>query len=300
MQVKVLDDLITLAKNNPRKRLVVAYGQDPNTIGAVQAAAEMNIVDVTLVGDLEKIHALCKERSIDPEIFEIAHEPDEQEAGNTAVRMVNEGKADFIMKGLISTDKYMRSILNKEYGLLSPGAILSHISVVEVPAYHKLLIIGDVAVIPEPDLNQKIAITKYLIAAAHAIGIEKPKVAIVAATEKANPKMKACVDASIISKMADRGQIKGAFVDGPLALDAAIDPESCEIKGITGDVAGDADCLVFPDIESGNIFYKSMTKLANSELAAIVTGANKPAILSSRGDSEKTKLYSITLAAIMS
>ncbi len=300
MQVKVLDDLITLAQNKPRKRMVVAYAQDPNTIGAVSMAVDKKIVDATLVGDREKIVALCKEHSIDPEKFEIVHEPEEQEAGFTSVKLINQGKADLIMKGLISTDKYMRAILNKQFGLLPPGAILSHVSLVEVPAYHKLLIIGDVAIIPEPDLNQKIAITNYLIDAAHAIGIETPKVALIAATEKTNPKMRACVDASIISKMCDRGQIKGAKVDGPLALDVAVEKESCDIKGIKSEVGGDADCLVFPDIVSGNVFYKSMTKLANSELGAIVTGANKPAILSSRGDSEKTKLYSIALAAIMS
>ncbi len=300
MQVKVLDDLITLAQSRPRKRLVVAFGQDPNTIGAVQKAVEMKIVDATLVGDQEEIISLCKKHSIDPGIFEIVHVPDETESGNVSVQMIHEGKADMIMKGLISTDKYMRSILNKEFGMLKPGATLSHVSVIEVPMYHKLLIVGDVAIIPEPDLKQKIAITNFLIDAAHNIGIEKPKVAIVAATEKANPKMQVCVDAAIISKMADRGQIKGAYVDGPVALDVAIDKESCEIKKIDSPVAGDADCLLFPDIHCGNVFYKAMTKLAGAELAAVVIGAEKPAILSSRGDSEKTKLYSITLAALMS
>ncbi len=300
MQVKVLDDLITLSQNQPRKRMVVAYAQDPNTIGAVHEAVQRKIVDATMVGDREKIIALCAKNSIDPDLFEIVHEPDEQEAGYTAVKLINEGKADLIMKGLIATDKYMRAILNKQFGLLPPGATLSHLTIIEPPAYHKLLIVGDVAIIPVPDLSQKIAITKYLIKAAHSIGIETPKVALLAATEKANPKMVACVDAAIISKMADRGQIKGAKVDGPLALDVAVDKESCEIKGIESEVAGDVDCMVFPDIHCGNIFYKSMTKLAGAELAAIVTGAAKPAILSSRGDSEKTKLYSIALAAIMS
>jgi len=182
--------------------------------------------------------------------------------------------------------------------LMKPGAMLSHVTVMETPNYHKLLVIGDVAIIPAPELKEKMAITQYLITMAHALGIEKPKVALLAATEQVMPKMPACVDAALISKMADRGQIKDAFVEGPLALDVAIDKESARIKKLNNEVAGDADCLVFPNIESGNVFYKANTKLAKGEQGAIVVGAKVPAVLSSRGDSIKTKLYSIALAAI--
>jgi phosphate butyryltransferase len=203
------------------------------------------------------------------------------------------------MKGLVSTDKYMRAILNKETGLMPPKAVLSHVTVMENPNYHKLLVCSDVAVIPQPDLSQKIALTNYVINVARALGIDTPKVALVAASEQVLPKMEACVDATIISKMADRGQIKNAYVDGPLAIDVAIDMESVEIKKLESKVAGDADCLVFPNIESGNVFYKTNTKLANAELGAFVVGAKCPAILSSRGDSVLTKLYSIALAALV-
>jgi len=231
-------------------------------------------------------------------LFRIVHESDEMKAAFKAVALINEGEGDLLMKGLVSTDKYMRAILNKENGLMNPGAILSHVTVMENANYHKLLIVGDVAIIPLPELKEKIAITNYLISVAHALGIERPKVALIAATEQVSPKMQACVDAALIAKMADRGQIKGAAVDGPLALDVAIDEESAKIKKLNSEVAGDADCLVFPNIESGNVFYKANTKLAKGEQGAIVVGARVPAVLSSRGDSIKTKLYSIALAAL--
>ena len=300
MQVTKLQHLLELAKQKEKKRVSVAYAQDHNTIAAIKNAVELGIVDATLVGDKEVITSVCKELECDPAMFEIVHEPDEMKAGTKAVDLVNEGKADLIMKGLISTDKYMRALLNKEKGLMNKGAILSHITVVEVPSYHKLLLASDVAIIPQPDIKQKIAITNYLINAAHRLGIECPKVAVITATEKANPKMEACIDASILSKMNDRNQIKGAKVDGPLALDLAVDMESVKIKKVKSEVAGDADCLVFPSLEAGNVFYKSMTKLLRAELAAVVVGTRKPAILSSRGDSEETKLYSIALGALLS
>ncbi len=203
------------------------------------------------------------------------------------------------MKGLCSTDKYMRGILNKERGLLPPKAVLSHVTVLSNPQYHKLLVIGDIAVIPAPDLSQKVAITNYVVKTAHAIGIAKPKVALIAATEQMMPGMQACVDAAIISKMADRGQISGCLVDGPLALDVALSPEAVAVKKLVSQVAGDADCLVFPNIESANVFYKSNTQLCiGAQPAALVAGALAPCVLSSRANSIETKLNSIALAAL--
>ena len=201
------------------------------------------------------------------------------------------------MKGLVTTDKYMRGILNKEHGLLPPKAVLSHVTVVQVPSYHKLLIVGDVAIIPAPDFKQKVAITNYVIRTAHSLGIERPKVALLAATEQMSVGMPACVDAALIAKMGERGQIGGAVLDGPLALDVAIDREAADIKKLKGEVAGDADCVVFPNIESGNVFFKTCTKFAGAELGAMVVGAKVPCILTSRGDSVQSKLYSIALAA---
>jgi len=296
--IKKLDELFTVLIAQKSKRLIAAYANDAHTIGAISQAVDLDIIEATLVGDKEIIVSVCAQENIDINKFEIIHEPDEMQAVRRAVALINKGRGDLLMKGLVSTDKYMRAILNKENGLMTPGAILSHVTVMENPNYHKLLIIGDVAIIPLPELKEKIAITNYLISVAHSLGNELPKVAVLAATEQVMPKMPACVDAALISKMADRGQINGAMVEGPLALDVAIDKESAEIKKINCPVAGDADCLVFPNIESGNVFYKANTKLAKGEQGAIVMGAKVPAVLSSRGDTIKTKLYSIALAAI--
>lgn len=297
MAIEKLDQLFDVLRSKSKKRLVAAYAVDEHTIEAVSMAIDMGIIDATLVGDEETIKKVCAAHNINPSKFRIVQEADEMKAATKAVELINNGEGDVLMKGLVSTDKYMRAILNKEKGLLPPKAVLSHVTVVQVPTYHKLLVVGDVAIIPAPDLNQKIAITNYLIKTAHSLGIDKPKVALLAATEQVSAGMQACVDATIISKMGDRGQIKGAFIDGPLALDVAIDRESAQIKKLTGEVAGDADCIMFPNIESGNVFFKACTKLAGGELGAMVMGAKVPCVLTSRGDSVKSKMYSIALAA---
>lgn len=294
-----LEQMIEAARAKTRKRLVAAYANDSHTIEAVAQASDLGIVEGILVGDEATILQSCHELGIDPKNFRIVHEADEQKAAHKAVELIVKGEGDILMKGLVSTDKYMRAILNKEAGLMPPKAVLSHVTVMENANYPKLLIVGDVAIIPAPDLDQKVAITNYLIQTAHALQINNPKVALIAATEQMLPGMQACVDAGIISKMADRGQIKGAVVDGPLSLDAAIDPESASIKKLKSEVAGDADCLLFPNIEAGNVFYKFNTKLAKGEQGAIVVGARCPAVLSSRGDSALTKTYSIALAALV-
>ena len=263
-----LDQMFEVLKSRKKKRLVAAYANDEHTISAVSMAIELGIIEGTLVGDENEIRKVCKAHDIDPSRMTIVHETDEMKATEKAVELINNGEGNLLMKGLVSTDKYMRAILNKDKGLMDKGAVLSHVTVMENPLYHKLLIVGDVAILPAPELGEKIAITTYLINTAKARGIDMPKVALIAASEQVSPKMPACVDASIISKMADRGQIKGAYVDGPLALDVAIDKESADIKKVGGMVAGDADCLVFPNIESGNVFYKTNTILAGGEQGA--------------------------------
>lgn len=295
-----LDDLLELVKSKGKKRLVAAYANDSHTIGAVSMAIDRGIVDGILVGDIETIKKVCAEENIDVNKFELVQEADETKAGVKAVELVNEGKGDFLMKGLLSTDKYMRAILNKEKGLMpgKKGDMLTHMAVFQIPNYHKLLVCSDVAIIPAPDMKQKQAILGHLIKTAKSLEIAKPKVALLAATEQVSIGMPACVEAAIISRMGDRGQIKGAVLDGPLALDVAIDKESAQTKKVTGEVAGDADCLLFPNIESGNVFYKACTKFAGAELACMVVGAKVPCVLTSRGDSINTKLYSIALAAL--
>ena len=299
MAITKLDQMFDVLKSKTKKRLVAAYANDSHTIEAVSEAVDKGIVDGILVGDEETMRKVCAQLGVDAGKFKLVHEPNEVRAAVVAVKLVNDGEGDLLMKGLVSTDKYMKAILNKETGLMDPGAVLSHVTVIENPLYYKLLIVGDVAIIPLPEFKQKIAILNYLVNTAKALGIEKPKVAVITASEQVLAGMPSCVDAALLSKMADRGQINGAFVDGPLALDAAIDKESAEIKKLTGPVAGDADCLLFPNIEAGNIFYKTNTKLAGAELGAFVAGGRVPCVLSSRGDSAQTKLYSIALAALI-
>ena len=282
-----------------KKRMVAAWGVDSHTVAAAGKAVEAGLADVTLVGDEALIAKACLEEGIDASVFTIVHNPDEMSSVSQAVQMIREGQGDFLMKGLCSTDKFLRAILNKETGLLPPKGTLTHCGVLEIPQYHKLLFVGDVAVIPAPDFKQKQVIMDYIVKTAKAVGVETPKVAVIAATEQVLPSQPATIEAAMLAKMADRGQVKGCIVDGPLALDVAIDQESVEIKGLVSPVAGDADCLLFPNIESGNVFYKVNSKLVpDVRQAGILVGAKVPCVLSSRADSIDTKLNSIAIAAM--
>lgn len=288
-----------LAGRGVRKRMIAAWGVDGHTIAAAGRAVNLGLVDVTLVGDKDKIADACREEGVDKSLFAIVHNTDELSSVSQAVQMIREGEGDFLMKGLCSTDKFLRAILNKETGLLPPKGTLTHCGVLEIPQYHKLLFVGDVAVIPAPDFKQKQLIMGFLVKTAQAVGVEKPKVAVIAATEQVLVSQMATIEAAMLAKMADRGQIKGCVVDGPLALDVAIDKESVAIKGLESPVAGDADCLLFPNIESGNVFYKANSKLVPGvRQAGILVGAKVPCVLSSRADSIDTKLNSIAVAAM--
>lgn len=293
------DQVFEELRSKTKKRMIAAWAVDNHTITAASMAIEKGIVDVTLVGDKDKIAEVCKEEKIDSSIFTIIDNKDELKSIAQAVGMVRDGEGDILMKGLCSTDKYMRGILNKERGLLPPKAVLSHVAVVENPNYHKLIVLGDMAVIPAPDFKQKQAICKYLVNTAKSFGIAKPKVAAIAATEQMLDGMPACVEAAMLAKMGERGQLGGCFIDGPLALDVAINAEAAGIKKLKSEVAGDADCLLFPNIESANVFYKVNSMLClGVRQAAIVAGAMAPCVLSSRADSIDTKLNSIALAAL--
>ena len=288
-----------LSSRGARKRMVVAWGVDGHTIAAASKAIDAGLVDVTLVGDESMIYAACRAEGVGVHKFTIEHNASEANSLAVAVSMIREGKGDFLMKGLCSTDKFLRAILNKETGLLPPKGVLTHCTTLEIPSYHKLLFVGDVAVIPAPDFKQKQVIMQCLVNTAKAVGVAKPKVAVIAATEQVLTSQPATIEAAMLAKMADRGQIKGCVVDGPLALDVAIDKESVEIKGLVSDVAGDADCLLFPNIESGNVFYKANSKLVQGvKQAGMLVGAKVPCVLSSRADSIETKLNSIAIAAM--
>ena len=293
-----LEHLIDSAKSSGKKHLVAAFANDIHTISSINSAIESSIITATLIGDKAIIVDICEANKIDSTRFGIIDIKDANLAVKTAISMIREGEADILMKGSCSTDVYMRGILSKDGGLVAAKSVLSHITILEIPTYHKLLVITDVAVIPAPTLNEKVMLTKYAISVCKSMGIETPKVALIAPTEQMLPKIQSCVDAALIAKMADRGQISGAIIDGPLAVDVAIDKEAAAAKGLKSPVDADADAFIFPSIESANAFFKCSTKLCKAELAAVVVGASAPCVLTSRGDSEKSKIYSIALAVL--
>jgi phosphate butyryltransferase len=297
--IRNLDQLVADLQGRPSRRVAVAAGHDPNTIRAAARAVSEGIAEVTLVGDGARIAKLCGDFGLDVNGFTVIEESEPVAAGKIAVGLVRSGQADVLMKGLIPTSDYMKAILDKETGLLPSGNILTHVTVVELPAYQKshgkLLFVADVAIIPAPDLETKVKILEYCIAAAHSFGIEEPRAALIAATEKVSPRMKATVHAAEIKEMARRGEITGAIVDGPLALDVALSPEACRIKGLDSPLEGSADIMVFPNIEAGNVFYKSATILSGARLAAAVVGTTAPCVLTSRAESEESKLLSIAM-----
>ena len=281
------------------RRMIVAWGVDSHSIEAAAIASDKGFVTVTLVGDADLIAKVCEEHNIDPAKFTVVDIKNELKAVAEAVRLVHDGEGDVLMKGLCSTDKFLRAILNKEQGLLPPKGVLSHVGVIENPNYHKLMFLSDMAVIPAPDFRQKVKLAGYLVSTAKSFGVEKPKIAFIAASEQMLDSRPACMEGAMLAKMCDRGQIPGCIGDGPLALDVAIDREAVEIKKLTSPVAGDADCMLFPNIESANVFWKTNSKLCRGvRQAGFVVGTKVPCILASRADSVDVKLNSIASAVI--
>ena len=294
-----LDEIVAAAVARGKKRLAVAYGQDTHTIEAVYNAWKEGLVEATLFGDKATIESACAELGIDPTVFNIVHETSDVTCVKLAVQAVVTGQADVLMKGLVSTDKYMRGILNMEAGLFPPKGVLSHVAVIEMPGRDKLLSVSDVAVIPAPDFKQKMKLIGYLASTAKLLGIDTPKIACIAPSEQVLPTGVSSTEGAILAKMGDRGQLGKVIVDGPLSLDVALYKEVAEHKKVTGSsVAGDPDCLLFPNIESANVFFKAATHIGGSELAAMVKGTKVPCVLTSRGDSALTKKYSIALACL--
>ena len=286
--IQHLTEIVDEARKRGKKRLAVAYGQDSHTLEAVYEAYKEGIVEPTLFGEKKVIEQVCAENDIDIKAFNIVDEASDVKCVQQAVAAVVAGNADVLMKGLVSTDKYMRGILNKEAGLFPPKGVLSHVSIVEMPCYHKLLVISDVAVIPLPDFKQKIKQIGYLA-----------NVACIAPSEQLLPSVISSTEGALLAKMGDRGQLGNVIIDGPLSLDVALYKDVAEHKKVKGSsVAGDPDCLLFPNLESANVFFKSVTHLCGGELAAMVAGTKVPCVLTSRGDTSKTKLYSIALACL--
>ncbi len=296
--LKSHDTILEKATSGKTRRLAVAAAEDKAVLSAVKTAAEKSVVIPLFVGNSERIKEIAENIGFDISGFEIIHENNPAVSSKKAVQLIREKKADFLMKGMVGTADLMKAVLDKENGLRK-GSTLSHIAFFETPAYHKLLALTDAALNVAPDVSEKAAIIRNAVDAYHRLGIEKPKVAVAAAVEKVNPKMEATVDAAVLKTMNSRNQIKGCIVDGPLAVDNIVSKEACEHKGIETEVGGDADIIVCPDIEAANVMYKTMNFLGSATSAAVIMGASVPVVLTSRADTDKSKLMSIALAAAM-
>jgi len=298
MELKRLDELVVLARNRKKSRIAVAAAQDVHVLQAVCKAHTENIIDPVLIGHKIQIHKILKDLGVNPGNFELIDEPDPESACQTAVSLIKKGEADILMKGLVSTAPFLKAILNKENGIKKQD-LLSHFALFEIPTYHKLIGITDAGMNINPDLDEKASIIRNAIEVYHRLGIKKPKVAVIGPLEVVNPKIESTMHASMLTLMNKRNQITGCIIDGPLALDNAISKEAAELKGIESKVAGDADILLTPDLNSGNILYKSLIFLGGSTSAAIIMGATSPVVLTSRADSEISKFMSIVLAAAL-
>ena len=290
------DILLKDLKKSSQKTIALAWGHFDEALHAMRKAQAEGIARAIIYGDVRESEKLIAKLDMDVNLNKCVAAKDEKEAARLAVLAVKNGEADIVMKGLCSTSTLLKAVLNKEDGLIG-RSVLSHIGIFEVSSYHKLLILTEPAMNIAPDLNEKVHILENAVKAAHMLRIDVPKVAMIAAVESVNPnKMPATEDAALITMMNKRKQIKGCLVDGPLALDLAFSKEACEIKGIETEVGGDCDIAVFPNIESGNVFYKALTKFAGARSAGIIVGASAPIVLTSRADSEDSKFLSIAVA----
>ena len=294
---RTLKDLQAVVNKKDKKRLVLAVSQDSQSLGAIYGAYKAEFIEPILVGSLPETEHLIKEGGYDFSEVRMIHEATPEKAVEKAVRMVHDGEADIVMKGKVATPVLLKGVLNKEWGLRT-GRLLSHIALFEVNTYHKLIAVTDVAMNIAPNLSDKIQIINNSVEFLNKMGIAKPKVAVLGAIEMVNENMQATLDAALLSKMNQRDQIRNCIIDGPLAFDNAVSFESAKHKGIKSEVAGDTDLLLMPDIEVGNVLYKSLVFFAKAKVASVILGASAPIVLTSRSDSEEAKFNSILLAAV--
>ncbi len=294
--IRHLSELVDAARNKKPRKLVLAAAGDEDAMLAVKNTLTQGIIEPILVGDMPKIKAIAKRIYFDISKLETYDVEDKIEVSKMATKIIKEGKAEILMKGNVGTGILMKAVLDKEVGLRK-GATLSHVAVFESPYYHKLLGVTDAAMNVKPDLEAKINIIKNAVEVFHKLNVPNPKVAIVGSVETVNPRMEATMHAATISMMNYRKQITGCIVDGPLAIDNAISRKSAELKHITSSVAGDTDIIMTPNIDGGNILYKTLNFLGGAVSAAVIMGATAPVVLTSRSDSDKSKFFSIALAA---
>jgi phosphate butyryltransferase len=290
--------LLQESRNQQKKILVVAAAEDEAVLSAVHSAVKEGIVEPIFIGNKHKIESYCREIKFDIAGFKIIPENDPAESARIAVQQVKENNAELLMKGFVSTAALLKAILDKDKGL-KKSAVLSHVALFQSPFYHKILGLTDAAMNIAPTQEEKISLISNAAEVFHKLGCAIPKVAIVCPVETVNSKIESTQHAAILSVMSRRGQIKGCLIDGPLALDNAVSKEAAIHKGIESEVAGDADLLVVHDLDAGNVLYKSLLFLGGAKTAAVVVGASVPVILTSRADTEESKLYSIALASLL-
>lgn len=284
-------------QKNTRKRIAVACPHDSHTIEAIEKALEEGIASFILYGDSEKIRAY--KNIVSSQYVKVIHEEDIDKAAAMAVKAIKDKEADILMKGTLNTDNILKAILNKECGILPKGNVISHVTMVDVPNRNKLIFLSDVAVIPNPTLEQRICMIKYVLKVCRSFGISKPGLALLHFTEKVNPKFPNSTDYVKLKEMAEKGEFGDCILDGPMDIRTAFDIESAKIKGIKSPLNGNADGLIFPNIDAGNIFYKTMTYFCHAEIAGILMGAEAPVVVASRGDSVWSKYCSIAMACMV-
>lgn len=295
--IRSISDLYTQVKERKtRKKLVLAAAEDRYALAAVSQAGLNGYIHPVLVGDINRIEQIAREDQINLSHADILDVRDQQEAVEVAVQMVARGQGDILMKGACPTALLLKAVLNKEWGLRDQK-LLSHVALFDLKDYHKLLAISDVAIHIAPDVDAKTEIVSNAVGFLAKLGIDQPRIALVAAVEKVYDSMPATVDAAAVIERIRKLPAFSGQIDGPFALDNALDRESALHKGIVSDVAGDADLLIMPQIESGNVLYKALSLFASPRIAAMVIGARAPIVLTSRADSEETKLNSIVLGA---
>ena len=295
-----LDQMVQhLCNSDLNKRIAVAVAEDENTIGALIEAQEKGFATPILIGSKSKIEEALISENAKPESFIIINIPDHLLAVQEAVRMVRDNEADVLMKGLIGTDKFLKAILDKEKGLLPPKAVMTYVCALELPKYDKLLFVSDTAVLPYPDLKQKLAMVNYTIQMTKKFGIDNPKIALIGASEKVNDSFHYCNDYTQICEMYDNGQIPDCTIDGPLDVFLAWDKERGKSKGVPTPINGEADALIFPSLESANSFYKGLMLFGDGELAGLIQGTIKPVVVMSRSESRKSKFYCVALSCLM-
>ena len=281
------------------KRMVLACAEDAKLIKAVELARSRGIICPTLVGDKGAIETAAKSMGVDLRPYELIDAPEYDVALKRSVGMLTQNDADILMRGAVPAVDFLKAVLARK-AELNPSGLFTQVSCLEMPGYHKLLLMSDAAVVIKPSIQQKKMIIENAVIVANVLGVKLPKVALMAAVEVVNPSMEAAMENAIISKMGDRGQIKGAIIDGPLSLDVATFKAAAKLKGVKGDVAGDADILIMNKIEEGNILYKSLIRFAHAKTGSVIVGASKPIIITSRVEVQDNELHSIALAVLLS